>query len=180
MACGETGEEERVEDRGNQLLAAFDRLLVALKEAVRAHYGARLVSVAVFGSVARRTPGPNSDVDVLVIADPLPRGRIPRVVEFEPVEASLATGLDELRERGLDTRLSPVFRTPAEVEQYGGPIFLDMTEHVIILHDPVGFLREFLSGLRRQLAARGARRIPYKGAWYWDLGPPREGSDDRQ
>lgn len=168
-----------LEGRGNRLLAGFDLLLTILTQAVKEHYGPRLVSVAVFGSIARRTPGPTSDVDVLVVADPLPRGRISRVEDFEPVETSVAGRVEELRGAGLDTRLSPVFRTPAEVQQYGGPIFLDMTEHVLLLHDPSGFLRDYLDRLRRQLAARGVRRVPYRGAWYWDLGPPREESEDR-
>jgi len=45
----------------------------------------------IFGSVARRTPNPESDLDILVLADRLPHGRMARVKEFEPVEQALAT-----------------------------------------------------------------------------------------
>jgi predicted nucleotidyltransferase len=38
-----------------------------LKESLRQHYGADLESVQVFGSVARNTSGPMSDIDVMVI-----------------------------------------------------------------------------------------------------------------
>ncbi|RJQ07210.1 MAG: nucleotidyltransferase domain-containing protein [Bacillota bacterium] len=71
-----------------------------------------MVAAAVFGSVARRTPGPDSDVDLLVVAEPLPDGRIPRVAEFRPVEDELASRLSTMKEQGIRTRLSPVFRTP--------------------------------------------------------------------
>lgn len=152
------------------LVAAFDELLVELRRALLERYGARLVSAAVFGSVARRTPNPESDVDLLVVADPLPDGRMRRVEDFEPVERTLAGKMRELARRGVSTRLSPVFRTPQEVER-GGPIFLDMVEYVRILHDRGGFLQDYLTRLGHHLQSIGARRVPYKGAWYWDLGP---------
>jgi len=161
-----------------RLLAAFGRLLDLLAKRVEAHYGPRLVSLAVFGSVARRTPGPTSDVDLLLVVDPLPPGRTARVEEFAPVETGLADLLGELKTMGVDTRLSPVFRTPAEVRRYGGPLFLDMTEEVVILHDREGFLRGYLDRLKRRLQAGGARRVPYRGAWYWDLGSPGSRGDD--
>ena len=52
-------------------------------------YGDRLISLAVFGSVGRGTPRTNSDVDILVVADNLPPGRIKRVLEFEKVDESI-------------------------------------------------------------------------------------------
>jgi len=155
---------------GNRILQAFDDLSGDLLAAVRAVYGERLVSLAIFGSVARRTPNPESDLDILVLADRLPDGRMARVKEFEPVEQALATLLRELEGRGVRTDLSPVFRTSAELA-YGGPIFLDMVSQVIILYDRGGVLSRHLSQLEETLRSTGARRIPYKGAWYWDLGP---------
>ena len=167
-----------LEGGGGGLLAGFDRLTDALVEAVKSYYGPRLISLAVFGSVARRTPGPISDLDILVVADPLPRGRISRVEEFDRVGASLTGQLEELERAGVHTGLSPVFRTPTEVLQYGGPIFLDMTEHVIILHDRHGFLGHYLAQFKGELAARGSRRLSWRGVPYWDLGEER-GDRDR-
>jgi hypothetical protein len=155
---------------GNRILQAFDDLSGNLLAAVRAVYGERLASLAIFGSVARRTPSPESDLDILVLADRLPDGRMARVKEFEPVEQALATLLWELEGRGVRTDLSPVFRTPAELA-HGGPIFLDMVGQVIMLYDRDGVLSRYLSQLEETLRSTGARRIPYKGAWYWDLGP---------
>ncbi|MHB8907915.1 MAG: nucleotidyltransferase family protein [Syntrophales bacterium] len=40
-----------------------------LKESLLRHYGATLESVRIFGSVARDTSGPLSDIDVMIILD---------------------------------------------------------------------------------------------------------------
>lgn len=54
--------------------SVFARLTVALPEAARQVYGGRLLSLVLFGSVARGTAGPSSDVDLLLVAEPLPAG----------------------------------------------------------------------------------------------------------
>jgi len=54
----------------------FEVLVRDLAAELKKHYGARLVSAVVFGSVGRGSPRPDSDVDVLVVAEPLPDGRI--------------------------------------------------------------------------------------------------------
>ena len=67
----------------------FDSLPASLLDACRRHYGERLVALALFGSMGRGTPRPDSDVDMLVIADPLPDGRVARAAEFAAVERAL-------------------------------------------------------------------------------------------
>ena len=116
------------------LTAHFDELLGALVAACQRQYGPRLVSVAVFGSVGRGTPRPDSDVDGLIVAEGLPRGRVARVAEFAGIEAELAEVFERLRRVGVTTVLSPVLKTPAEVEQ-GSPLFLDMLDDARILVD---------------------------------------------
>jgi predicted nucleotidyltransferase len=152
------------------LLERYEEILARLRAELVAHYGARLVSVAVFGSVGRGTPRSDSDVDFLVVAHDLPRGRTARVEEFLPVESRLEPWLSTADGSVGPVMLSPVFKTPAEVEA-GSPLFLDMVEDARILHDPTGFLRRHLDGLRRRLQALGARRIRLGNAWYWELKP---------
>jgi len=66
-------------------------------------------------------------VDLLVVAEPLPDGRIPRVAEFGPVEDELAQRLNTMKEQGIRTRLSPVFRTPEEARlEYKGSWYWDL------------------------------------------------------
>jgi predicted nucleotidyltransferase len=152
------------------LLVAFDRLLADTLAACRTYYGARLVSLAVFGSVGRGTPRPDSDIDLLLVVDPLPDGRIPRMTEFQAVEHTLAPALAAARDHGVSTRLSPVIKTPQEVAQVS-PLLLDMTEDARVLVDEHDALARTLRALRDRLAARGARRVWRGNAWYWDLKP---------
>lgn len=159
------------------LRQAFADLLQMLADAARAHYGDNLVALAVFGSVARGTPGPESDVDVLVVCRDLPPGHTRRIEDFLRLEDRIAGHLDALARRGIHTTLSPLIKTPAEVEA-GSPVLLDMTRHAVVLYDPEGFLRNVLWRLERDLATRGARRVEQGSRWYWDLRPdpgPLEG-----
>jgi predicted nucleotidyltransferase len=123
------------------------------------------VAVVIFGSTGRGTARPDSDIDLLLIADPLPDGRMRRVEEFEIVERRIAELLP-----GVVPPLSPVFKTPEEVG-HGSPLFLDMTEDARILFDRESFFARHLDRLRARLAQLGARRIWLGSAWYWDLKP---------
>lgn len=152
------------------LLRRYDALLDRLLEELKKHYGQRLVSCAVFGSVGRGTPREDSDIDLLIVAQGLPRGRLRRVEEFLPVEATIEPELNATRPAGTAIALSPVFKTPEEVET-GSPLFLDMVEDARILYDPDGFLTRYLDRLRARLRELGARRIRRGNAWYWDLKP---------
>lgn len=123
-----------------------------------------------FGSVGRGTPRPDSDIDLLIVAEGLPDGRMKRVARFADVEASLQPLLQELSEAGITAELSPVLKTPAEVLR-GSPLLLDMTDDARILYDRNGFLRSALDALKARLASLGARRIFIGNAWLWDLKP---------
>jgi uncharacterized protein len=150
--------------------AAFDELLTALAEACRRHYGERLVSVVVFGSVGRGTARPDSDVDVLVVAEGLPDGRMARVGDFDAVERDLAPALERARSSGIETALSPLFKTPNEARR-PSPLFLDFVDDARLLVDQGGFFAGVLDRLRARLAALGARRVWRGARWYWDLKP---------
>jgi hypothetical protein len=134
------------------------------------HYGARLISLAVFGSVGRGTLRPDSDIDLLIVADDLPNGRLPRMAEFRSVEAELAGALAQARAVGLTPELSPVIKTPHEVLQ-GSLLFLDMIDDARMLYDREDFLRGALARFKARLDRLGARRIWRGNAWLWDLKP---------
>ena len=85
----------------------FEALLSDTLRAVKSHYGERLLTFAVFGSVGRGTQRADSDVDLLLICDPLPAGRIRRIEEFSKVEKQLEPTLASLEKRdGISTSLS--------------------------------------------------------------------------
>ncbi|MBI2160084.1 MAG: nucleotidyltransferase domain-containing protein [Candidatus Rokubacteria bacterium] len=152
------------------LLERYEEILRRLLEEVRMAYGERLVACAVYGSVGRGTQRADSDVDLLLVVRGLPAGRLRRVEEFAPVEAQLESLLGPAGPGLAPVALSPVFKTPEEL-QAGSPLLLDMVEDARILHDPHNVLAARLDRLRARLRELGARRVPHGGGWYWELKP---------
>ncbi|MBW1996148.1 MAG: nucleotidyltransferase domain-containing protein [Deltaproteobacteria bacterium] len=148
----------------------FSQIQQALLREAKAYYGQRLVSLVFFGSVARGTQTFTSDLDVLIICDRLPRGRINRVREFDRIETALEPMLEQIEQQGFHVRLSPIFKTPDEALK-GSPLFLDMVEDAEIYFDRNNFFTNLLQKMRLRLKALGARRIWRGNAWYWDLKP---------
>ena len=140
------------------------KLINRLTDLCKEYYGERLISLAVFGSVGRGTPRPDSDIDLLVVVKDLPVGRIARVQEFAAIETTLGSTTKDRVE------LSPVFKTPEEIAN-GSPLFLDMIEDVRMLFDRDDFFKNVLKRLKGRLQRLGARRIWRGNAWYWDLKP---------
>lgn len=148
----------------------FADLLARLTEAAHKVYGDRLVSLAVFGSVARDRPRPDSDINLFVVAEPLPAERTARAAEFARVEAELEPHLEQAGQRGVNTHLSPVIRTTGEMEA-SGPPFIDMVLESRVLYDRDGFFGRFAERFRAHLAATGARRVSDRGPAHWRASP---------
>lgn len=149
----------------------FKEIKKLLLAEIKYYYGKRLISIVIFGSVARETQTFDSDLDLLIIAKDLPRGRMKRIKEFEKVEENLEPLLKSLRKRdGIHTYLSPIIKTPEEAEK-GSILFLDMVEDARILFDQNHFFKKRLERLRIRLKELGAKRIWRGNAWYWDLKP---------
>lgn len=116
--------------------------------------------------MGRGTQRADSDVDLLLVCEPLPVGRIRRIEEFSAVEEQLAPLLASLEKDGITTSLSVILKPPSEVQQ-GGLIFLDFTQDARLLYDRGGFFRHYLDNLEDRLRKLGARRIRRGNAWYW-------------
>jgi hypothetical protein len=123
-------------------------------------YGERLITLAIFGSVARGTAAAESDVDLLIVSNGLPQGRIKRVSEFAKIERNCKPVVP----------LSPVIKAPEEVLS-GSPLFLDMVYDAMILYDKDLFFTNYLSRLKERLDRLGAKRVVQGDRWYWDLKP---------
>lgn len=148
--------------RESAAVGADAALFEALASACRNFYGERLAALAVYGSYARGDQRPDSDVDLLVVADSYPPDISDRGREFAAVRAALPSGLARA--------LSPVFFTPDEMRQ-GSLIFLDMTREVVILCDN-GVLRAYLDDLRSRLEKMGSYRVGRGRDAYWIMAPP--------
>jgi predicted nucleotidyltransferase len=149
----------------------YGGLIEALRSRVIEHYGDSLVSLVFFGSVARGLFRPDSDIDLLIIAASLPRGRAPRVLDFQRgVEACFEEMFRGLRQEGIHPLLSPIIKTPHEVS-LGSPLFLDMVEEARISYDRGQFFKKYLEDLSAKLKRMGARKVKFKGGYYWLLKP---------
>ena len=143
----------------------------SLLEMCRETYGEHLVSVAIFGSWARGTATPESDIDLLVIAEELPPSRGKRLDQFERIE----TATEQIRRQiwgasPAASSLSPVIKTTEEFKA-GSPLYLDMTEWCEMLFDRDAFLASALALLRKRMKELGTRRCSAKGGYYWEYKP---------
>ena len=150
------------------LLKIFDKIVKRLLEETKRYYGKRLVSFVVFGSVGRKTPTYESDIDFLIVAEDLPDGRMKRIGEFYNIEKRLKKEIENLDKNGIFTGFSPIIKTKEDVLK-GGYIYLDMVYDANILFDKGKFFTGYLSSLREKLNRLGAKRVNEGGRWYWDL-----------
>jgi predicted nucleotidyltransferase len=155
---------------GTGLADVFRHLEGQLAAACRAHFGPRLVGVVVYGSVARGTMRADSDLDVMVVLENLPPTAWERLRQMDPVEEAMEPALAEARRAGVETELSPVVKSPEDLEQ-GFLLMLDMTEEARILWDPERRVSRALDAFRQRLVKAGARRIRTGTSGYWDLKP---------
>jgi predicted nucleotidyltransferase len=137
---------------------------------VRRTLGDRLVSVVLFGSVARGDPSPSSDIDLLIVAQGLPSGQFARKRLLAAADADFEAALEAAERDGISTRLARIVRTPVEAARVI-PLYLDMTEDGILLYDRDGFFAAVLDRVRSSLQRLGSRRVRLGKSWYWDLKP---------
>jgi len=125
-------------------LVDIPRLLDHLTRLCKERYGKRLISLAVFGSMGRGTPRPDSDLDILLVIQDLPVGRVARMGEFAAIETALGIAANNQIE------LSPVLKTPEKIAQ-GSPLLLDMVEDARILFDRDDYFKNVLENLKARL-----------------------------
>lgn len=128
--------------------------------------GPRLISLALFGSVARGTAHEASDIDLLVVMEDLPRSLRERrqvlLAEWSRLEA---------RQRVGPVEWNLVVKTPEEARAHS-PLYLDLVEEGILVVDRNGFFESVLSAMRARMRELGSRRVFMPdGTWYWDLKP---------
>ena len=149
---------------------AYQPLIALLLDEIKDFYGNRLVTFALFGSYARNELRNDSDLDLLLVVENLPKGRMNRVAEFLQVEKKVTALMSELSRQGLHPYFSPVFKTPEEATA-GSPLFLDMTEEMEILFDRDNFFRRTLDAFQERLRTLGSKRVWVGKMWYWILKP---------
>ena len=130
--------------------------------------GDRIVSIALYGSVARKEAAPGSDIDLFVVLKVAPPGMLARRRLLEPVRESLTPELEKLWRQKIYADFVEVIRTQAEARRFH-PLYLDMSQEAILLYDRDNFLENLLAKVREFLKRGGAERKTIGRFWYWDL-----------
>lgn len=161
---GEVVFRRGLEEVGEPYRKVLDGLLRELLKV----FGDGLVSLVVFGSVARGEARRDSDIDVLIVVEELPRSRFERLAKYMEAEKRLDPQLDELLDKGYAVTISPILKTRDEAERFS-PLYLDMVEDAVIIWDKEGFFENVLRGLKSRLDELGAERVWVGRKWYWRL-----------
>lgn len=145
----------------------YKSLLEKLTKLLQEEFQDRLVSVVLYGSIARGDNRKDSDIDLLLVIKDLPKTITERVILFDKVERKLDDDIMRLMDEGYYVTFSPILKTPEEAVRFS-PIYMDMTEDAIILYDRDGFFRKVLEKTRKRLKELGFERVWLsEKSWYW-------------
>jgi predicted nucleotidyltransferase len=129
-----------------------------------------LLSVVLYGSVARGTAQRESDVDLLILY---------RKGDFDTGEAYAVSAIESrksreyqtLFEKGIYGEISPLFVTQEELSS-NPLILLDIMEEGIILSERNQCFTKMIKKMRKEIKKMGSRKVTLPdGSWYWELKP---------
>ncbi|MEM1549711.1 MAG: nucleotidyltransferase domain-containing protein [Candidatus Methanomethylicia archaeon] len=145
-------------------------LILMMAGRVFERFDGRLVSMVIFGSIARGEAKPNSDLDVLVIVKGLPEKyseRIRQVIEILDDVREVKLWL--WREKGIFCNIEFIVLTPDEASIIQ-PVYLDMIDNSILIYDKNDFFKKILEGFAKKLSELGAEKVVLpNGKWFWRL-----------
>jgi predicted nucleotidyltransferase len=129
-----------------------------------------LVSVVLYGSVARGTADVTSDMDLLVVVRGLPESFYDRAKIIGGVLRKVHDSKVRLwKESGRYANVDILPFTPEEA-QVPRLLYLDFLLDSTILYDQEGFMGGVLEKMRDRINQTGGRRITMpSGKWYWSL-----------
>ena len=139
-----------------------------IKELQR-HFKKQLVSAVLFGSVARQTVKEDSDVDLLLVIQNLPKGRLARRQLLEPF-------FEARSKKGCNTIFNCHLKTPKEAEKII-VLYYDFPTDAKILHDTKNFFKKIIEKVARHIQKTGAIRKKWGKFYYWDLKPGAKATD---
>lgn len=148
----------------------LERFLELLKQT----FGDSLVSLVLYGSVARGDAEADSDIDLLLILRDPPNNYHRRLDQVLGVQSDLEREevYKRTRERlDIEPFLSHIILSKEEADE-NRYIYLDMVEDAKILYDRDNFFAQRLKVIKKRLRELHSKRVWLEdGTWYWDLKP---------
>jgi len=147
-------------------------LIQAASEMLFHKYGRRLVSIVLYGSVARGYAHATSDIDLLVVVEEYPASFADRIKELVDINTALFEPKRKLYEQTGRHASIQFYPLNPEEARHHRPLYLDITIDGLILYDRNNFIQSILNGLRQRLNQIGSQRVQLpSGQHYWILKP---------
>lgn len=148
------------------------RYLVALFDRIRIHYGKNLISLFVYGSYARGENRLNSDIDLLLVVEAHKiKGKVARHSDFvKNIELPLEDLDAQCSRHKIGTEISVLIFSKDEAKKFN-PLYLDMVEDHVKIHDETGFMAEVFEQVKQKMQCWGSRKKNAGGHWYWEIKP---------
>jgi predicted nucleotidyltransferase len=150
----------------------YKQILDTFRRKLLTRFKDDLISLILFGSVARGAARNNSDIDVLIILKDAPDSYYERLQPVVDIELEMRNDAE-----GMPPVLSSMILSLDEAKQNRN-IFLDMIDDSIILYDTDNFFKNRLSELKKRLDQLGSKKIKLDNdTWYWNLKPDSEAGE---
>jgi predicted nucleotidyltransferase len=146
------------------------RLIRDLIKILKSKLGDDLVSVVLYGSYAREQPTPDSDIDLLIVADKLPESSLDRQMLMAKMLPEIESSYWRSLPSGTFPYISAILKTPREADHISR-LYFDMIDEAKIFFDKDNFFESVLRKVKKRLEELGAKRIRIGKMWYWDLKP---------
>lgn len=149
-----------------EMLSDYKQILNKFKQKLLARFKDELISLVLFGSVARGTARKESDIDILIILKDAPDSYYDRLKPVIDIELELRNDIE-----GMPPVFSNIILTLDEAKQNRN-IFLDMIDDSIFLYDTNDFFKNRLLELKNRLDQLGSKKVILDDdTWYWNLKP---------
>ena len=159
----------------------YKKLLLEFLGLLKEEFRKRLVSVVLYGSIARGEGKKRSDIDLLLILEDPELNYHRRLDHILDLAERLKTSkayMKQIEKVGNEPYFSFLIlsRKEAQENRY---LFLDMIDDAQILYDQKGFFAKRLHQMKKRLQGLGSQKILLKnGSWYWDLKPDLRAGDE--
>ena len=118
------------------------KILSDLKKELKSRFKDDFTGLVLFGSYARNTQTKNSDLDILLIFDKLPPGRLERI--------RLVSGIIDPIEKKYKIDINPIIKLGKELKKT--PLLMDIAEYAKILHDTNNSIKPVFDSIRKDYA----------------------------